>query len=128
MNISLDKKYKSNGRLINILCVDRPHSIFPVVGMDDDGTIYYFEKDGKVSESSVVLKSGEVLDDYNLVEVCEIKENEWCWFWDTEEYGSVVLSKFDKMCSNGKFQSKSGTCWKYCSKFNGELPEHFKEI
>jgi hypothetical protein len=127
MNISLDKKYKSNGRPIRILCVDRPNNAHPVVGMYNDGTVAFFEENGTISPLTIFLKPGENLEDYNLVEICEIKENEWCWFWDTDEYGSVVLSKFDKMCSNGKFQSKSGTCWKYCSKFNGELPEHFKE-
>jgi hypothetical protein len=47
MNISLDKKYKSNERPIRILCVDRPNNAHPVVGIYNDGTVAFLRKMGQ---------------------------------------------------------------------------------
>jgi hypothetical protein len=119
MKIEMGKKYTSNGKPIRILSVDRPDPSFPVVGMDNNGTIHYFMKDGTACLSG---------PDYALVEVCEPKLGDWCWFWNTEEDKNSTLSKLQKVCDDGKFQSQCGNYWKYCSKFDGKLPKHLKRL
>jgi hypothetical protein len=118
MKIKMDKQYTSNGKRIKILCTDRPDDTHPVVGMDDDGTIHYFTKDGKCLFGAT----------YDLVEVWEPTEGEWCWFFDLNGQEGAILAKFQKRCPYGRYQTKNGSNWKYCLKFVGELPEHLKGI
>jgi hypothetical protein len=119
MEIEMGKKYTSNGKPIRILCVDRPDPLFPVVGMDDNGAIFHFTKDGILSLARPT---------FNLVEAWSPTEGEWCWFFDLKGQEGAVLARFHKICSNRRYQTENGSNWKYCSKFVGELPEHLKGI
>jgi hypothetical protein len=125
MKISMDKKYKSNGKSIRILCTDRPDYIYPIVAMDDNGIIHYFMKDG-------IALSGPK---YNLEEIWEPNKHEWCLFWDRDERESAILQRFYKMLPNGKFQSYRHICgekafvsWDYCERFDGTLPQHLARL
>jgi hypothetical protein len=119
MKISMNKKYTSNGEPVRILCTDRIsfNLEYPVVAMRYDGGIVFFTKDGKSAPGI----------DYDLVEVWEPKKGEWCLFWTELSPYHVILSKFNKTTNDGWFESACGTTWKYCSKFDGTLPEHLKE-
>jgi hypothetical protein len=118
MKIEMGKKYTSNGKLVRILCVDRPCTDYPVISMDDDGYIRKFDVCGRYEQSWA---------EYDLVEVFEPKEGEWCLFWDDYETKNAALTKFVGMSKSGMFQSCGNINWKYCAKFDGTLPEHLKE-
>jgi hypothetical protein len=118
MLVEMGKKYTSNGKPIRILCVDRPDPIFTVVGMDNNGTIFYFTKYGRVCLSG---------PSYDLVEVWEPKLRDWCWFWNTNDDCGAYLGRFYKIHSDGRYQSWDGTYWKNCSKFD-DTPKHIKGI
>jgi hypothetical protein len=126
--ISKDKKYTSNGKLIRILTTDRPKYVHSIIGIDDDGVIYFFDEDGRISEDCVDLKPGETYYDYRLVKVWEPVNGEWCLFWDTNEQDGAILSRFCKMTDDGIFQSWNGLSWKHCIKFDGTLPVHLKGV
>jgi hypothetical protein len=128
MKIEMGKKYTSNGQQVRILCVDRPCNVYPVVAMYDNGVINYFTEDGIISKICIIMNPNEDLDKYNLVEVWEPTENEWCLFWDVRESKAAVLAKFVGMTQSGLFKDYDWSDWKYCIKFTGELPEHLKEI
>jgi hypothetical protein len=118
MKISMDKKYTSNGKSIKILCTDR-NDLCPVIGLREDGGVYFFYEDGRNSIDTM----------FDLVEeVWTPTEGEWCWFWDTDEDKNATLSRFQKVCDNGKIKSQCGNFWEYCSKFDGELPKHLKRL
>jgi hypothetical protein len=118
MKIDINKKYTSNGKPIRILCTDRNHIDYPVLGIGEDGTVYFFTKDGKSTYQEA----------YDLVEVWEPQKGDWCLFWDTNDHDGAVLSRIDKVLSDGRFKSLSGTNWKNCQKFDGTLPEHLKGL
>jgi hypothetical protein len=119
MTVSMDKKYTSDGKPIRILCMDRndcTHYTYKVVGMCEDGTIRYFSETGYCSTNHR----------YNLVEVWEPTENEWCLFCN-ENANRCMLSKFEKVF-DGMFRSTDGCHWKYCYRFDGTLPEQLTEL
>jgi hypothetical protein len=118
MLIDMNKKYTSNGRKVRILCIDRPDAVYTVVAMREDGTVSYFKKDGTSNNGK--------WDNYNLLEVWQPQEGEWCWFWDKDKSTYVVLDKFKGMSSYNIFQSTNCSAWKHCSKFTSELPEQLK--
>jgi hypothetical protein len=134
MKISMDKKYTSNRNPIRILCTDRPKTVYPIVGMDQDGGIHYFKEDGTISEFSMFLTPDQHMDDYKLVEVWKPKKYEWCWFWDEEKltdnpYENVGahLSMFAET-EDGYFKSIDGYTWRRCAKYDSEIPEFLKEL
>jgi hypothetical protein len=74
------------------------------------------------------MNPNEDLDKYNLVEVWEPTENEWCLFWNNEKKNFTMLGQFKQMTWQGRFQNSVGITWEYCAKFNGTLPEHLKGL
>jgi hypothetical protein len=54
------------------------------------------------------------------------KPGEWCWFWDDIKT-ETVLGRFSMMNGN-RFQCNLCLKWQNCAPFNGELPEHLKEV
>jgi hypothetical protein len=117
MKIEMGKKYSSNGKPIRILCIDRPNdSIYPVIGIHNNGSVVYFEEDGKSPSGTT----------HNLIEVWQPQEGEWCWFWNNEESKSVVLDRFTGMNKFGLFKGGGYSSWQYCAKFDGTIPEHLK--
>jgi hypothetical protein len=82
--------------------------------MQNDGTLMFYAENG----SSYLGSS------YDLVEVWEPANGEWCLFWDTNEQDGAILSRFCKKASDGVFQSWNGLSWKHCIKFDGTLPDH----
>jgi hypothetical protein len=127
MKVEMGKKYTSNGNAIRILCVDRPYSKYPVVGVRDDGCIMYFTEDGYYTHcDDDDDDSCEYYNKYNLIEVWEPQEGEWCWFFD-EGSNHANIRKYSRM-RGGCFISTDGLAWEHCSKFIGELPNHLKNI
>lgn len=110
-------KYISNGKPIRILCTDRPNADYPVVGMCNGGFIMYFTEEGK----------GSYGEEYNLVEVWEPQEGEWCWFWDNSSRHPVTHLRVYSGKTDNFFRSADGCAWENCGKFTGELPEHLKD-
>lgn len=45
--ISMDKQYTRNGKKVRVLCVDRNCKYFPVVVMDEDGTVNLHTQEGR---------------------------------------------------------------------------------
>jgi hypothetical protein len=119
MKVEMGKKYTSNGKKVRILCVDRPDSVYTVVAMREDGAVSHFKKDG----TSINGK----WDSYNLIEVWEPTVGEWCWFWDDNNY-NTILAKFELIHNDKGFKCNAGGYWQHCVKFTGELPEHLKNI
>jgi hypothetical protein len=118
MKIDMKKKYTSHGKPTRILCTDRPSdSVYPVIGMRDDGSIAYFTEEGK----SILGSS------YNLIEVWEPQEGEWCWFWNKGDSNSLNLAKIIITPKSKKFYSYGLHEWDCCAKFDGTFPEHLKE-
>jgi hypothetical protein len=118
MKVEMGKKYTSNGQPFRILCIDRNDICYPVVGMRNDGSISYFKEDGSCAFG----------EEYNLVEVWQPQEGEWCLFWDKNESKNAVLAKFIGMTESGLFKGCGYSSWKYCAKFTGELPEYLKGL
>jgi hypothetical protein len=116
MKVEMGKKYTCAGKAIRILCIDGYDSLYPVIGMRDDGFIIKFSEDGKCTP------------EYNLVEAWEPKKDEWCLFWDDEKSDHFVLAKFLQITETGNFCSYRHGIWKHCSKFTGEFPEHLKRL
>jgi hypothetical protein len=119
MKISIDKKYTSGGQAIKILCMDRndyTHYTYKVVGLCEDGDIRFFSETGYCSTSHR----------FNLVEVWEPTENEWCLFWDCNDSQYTILTKFKEKTVDGMFKTVDGYFWNYCDRFTGTLPEHLK--
>jgi hypothetical protein len=115
MKIEMGKKYTSNGEPIRILCTDRNLKDYPVIGLGDDGFVMYFTENGSYTYG----------EEYDLIEVWEPQEGEWCWFWDNNSEYVAHLSKYSDI--KGKFfNSYDGCAWDNCAKFMGELPEHLK--
>jgi hypothetical protein len=114
----MGKKYTSNGKNLRVVCIDRENTFgYKVVGVFDDGDIKCFRSNG---DSALDSK-------YDLQEVWEPTENEWCWFWDCNDSQHIILSKFKEKNADGMFGSVDGYFWIYCAKFTGELPEHLQE-
>jgi hypothetical protein len=118
MKVEMGKKYTSGGKPVRILCTDRRSETYPIVGMCNNLDIVYFTEDGRCI-------TGEA---YDLIEQWEPTLNEWCLFWDDEKPNHAVLAQFIKMYFNETFYCNRGSAWKYCAKFTGELPEHFKGL
>jgi hypothetical protein len=118
MKIAIDKKYISNGQNIRLICIDRPNTTYPILGMFDDGSILSFDENGTYVHGGV---------NNNLIEVWEPQKGEWCWFWDYTEQSHVCLDRFDRVDGFGSFLSNAGVYWLHCAKFSNELPEHLKE-
>jgi hypothetical protein len=114
MNIEVGKKYISNGRGTTILCLNRPNCDYPVIGMQDDGTLMFYKEDG----SSYLGKS------YNLVEEKEeLKEDDLCLFWnDTTKDLAIHIGLFTGM-QDRFYSSADGYIWSKCTKINDELKE-----
>jgi hypothetical protein len=121
--ISMSKKYTSGGDPIRILCIDRNHERYPVIGLSDNGDIMYFEENGRYVYSDELYG-----DAYDLVEVLNPLVGEFCLFWDDGVLSIIVLSKLNKVLPDGTFQSWHGISWKNCTKFTGELPNQLKGI
>jgi hypothetical protein len=118
MKVEMGKKYFSGDAIVRILCVDRPGTDYPVIGMDEDGVILLFKEDGR----------SEFDESYDLVEIAEPAEGEWCWFWnDRDKALGVHLAKYSKMAFK-RFGSLDGQLWDRCIKYNGELPKFLKDI
>jgi hypothetical protein len=118
MKIEMGKKYTSNGEPIRILCTDRNLKDYPVIGLGDDGFVMYFTENGSYTYG----------EEYDLIEVWEPQEGEWCWFWDHKNPSTITVSSFVRVTEYGKFKSNTGNVWNYCAKFIGELPEHLKVV
>ena len=55
------------------------------------------------------------------------KPGEWCWFWSGN--GIVVIEQFAEfLMPSGNYKTKKGCWYRSCAPFNGELPEHLKEV
>jgi hypothetical protein len=116
MKIEINKKYTSNGSPIRILCTDRPRTAYPVIGMNDYGTLEHFKENGASASDKA----------YSLVEVWEPQVGEWCWFWDNTSKDNTYLNKYSEM-EGELFVSTNKCAWDNCAKFTGELPEHLKD-
>jgi hypothetical protein len=82
--------------------------------MYDDGSVMYFTENGSYLYG----------EKYNLIEVWEPQEGEWCW----NDY-SLCVSSHVSMYSgmNGVFfESADGLSWDNCAKYTEKLPEHLK--
>jgi hypothetical protein len=113
MKISMDKKYTCGGEPIRILCIDGNDSLYPVIGMRDDGTMLKFREDGKCTP------------EYNLVEVWEPVVGEWCLFTDETFIGACLLPFLDK--ARGRFYAMGvSDCFDNCDRFTGTFPENLK--
>ncbi len=57
------------------------------------------------------------------------KPGDWCWFWDTR-YKYSVLSTLESYHADKHFPylTGTGTSYKNCAPFVGELPPHLKEV
>jgi len=55
------------------------------------------------------------------------KPGEWCWFWD-EGINSTLLAQLSHITARNNYETKGGSIWQHCAPFNGELPEHLKEV
>jgi hypothetical protein len=117
MKVEMGKKYTSGGRPVCILSVDRNDISYPIIGMRNDGSMFYFKEDGSCA-------FGEW---YNLVEVWEPTVGEWCLFWDETAKYHANLRRYSGM-HGVSFKTIDGLSWTHCAKFNGELPEHLKGL
>jgi hypothetical protein len=117
MKIEMNKKYISNGKNIRIICIDRPNTTYPILGMFDDGSILSFDENGVYVHEEV---------NNNLIEVWEPQAYEWCLFTDATFYGAMLLQYLSTTIT-GRFHAKgAGISFDGCTKFTGELPEHLK--
>jgi hypothetical protein len=113
MKISMDKKYTCGGEPIRILCIDGNDSLYPVIGLRDDGTILKFREDGKCTP------------EYNLVEVWEPQVGEWCLFTNETLIGAWLLQFLDN--DDGRFHALGvSDSFDNCYKFAGTIPEYLK--
>jgi hypothetical protein len=119
MKVEMNKKYTSNGCKVRILCVDGYDADYPVVAMNENGTVRYFTENG--------INADDKRKMWDLVEVWEPQFLEWCLFWDDEKPNHAVLAQFIKMYYNESFYCHRGSAWKYCAKFDGTLPEKMIE-
>jgi hypothetical protein len=123
MKVSMNKKYTSNDSPMMIVCINHPDSSYPVIALDNENRVHFFTEDGKSMFG----------DKFNLVEMYEPKEEEWCLFWQDFDRGDIDLGMID--IHIGKFigmnglyyQSANGDSWDNCMDFNGELPECIKK-
>jgi hypothetical protein len=128
--IQADKRYTSNGELVEILYTDgnvndkRP---YPVCATNSKKELLYFEEDGRCisyfREDGICITSSE----YDLKEIFEPKEGQWCLFWDSKEQDGVILTRFRKMTHDGLYMAWDDLTWKYCKEFDGTLPEHLEK-
>jgi hypothetical protein len=125
MKIEIGKKYTSNGQPIRILCTDRCLSTgrydaarYQVIGLFETGNVQYFKENGESSSGSK----------FNLVEMWEPQEGEWCLFWDDEKSDHFVLARFLQITQTGNFCSYRHGIWKHCTKFDGTFPIHLKSL
>jgi hypothetical protein len=118
MKIEMGKKYTSKGKPVRILCTDRNNE-YPVIGIYyDNGIILSFDENGKSS----------ILPSYDLQELWEPQEGEWCWFWDDSYENFAHISKYLGMIDDF-FKSADGRVWDNCRKFNKyELEDYIKRI
>lgn len=55
------------------------------------------------------------------------KPGEWCWFWSGN--GIVVIEQFaEYLLPSKNYKTKTGSWYRNCAPFTGELPEHLKEV
>jgi hypothetical protein len=99
----------------------------PVVVDFSLGVMYSYTMDGRVHENGPVClyhaKPEIILPKW------QPKEGEWCWFWDGDtDRTSAVLGKFLRITELGLYINHGGSAWQNCAPFNGELPEHLKEV
>lgn len=55
------------------------------------------------------------------------KPGEWCWFWSGNGY--LVIEQFaEYLLPSKNYKTKTGSWYRNCAPFTGELPEHLKEV
>lgn len=55
------------------------------------------------------------------------KPGEWCWFWGGDS--AVVIAQFaEYLLPSKNYKTKTGSWYRSCAPFTGELPEHLKEV
>lgn len=87
MQITMGKKYTyTNGESARILCVDSPHTEFPVISMDIDGLIHHHTANGSNEWTTI-----------NLIEVWQPQDKELVWAWDYTDTVSKRLLFYDKI-------------------------------
>jgi hypothetical protein len=119
MKVEIGKKYTSNGKNLRVVCIDREDTLgYKVVGVFDNGDIKCFRVNG---DSALDSK-------YDLIEVWEPTDGEWCWFWNKGRYESLTLARFILTDNSEKFYSYGLCGWECCIKFDGTFPEHLKNI
>ena len=81
MQVTMGKKYTyTNGESARILCVDSPHTEFPVISMDESGQIHYHTANGSNSWTLV-----------HLIERWTPQDKEPVWAWDHgTAYGRII--------------------------------------
>ena len=57
----------------------------------------------------------------------EIKENDWCWFYDNE-FSNPILMQFSHYEDKYYYGKTSAIWFSKIEKFNGTLPNFLKEI
>lgn len=58
------------------------------------------------------------------------KPGEWCWFWDTGDRATAIVSKFASYDKEEPYPYLTAIDIRYesCALFTGELPPHLKEV
>jgi hypothetical protein len=105
--------------------INTDNGIYQIVATFPCLIIGHYLKDGRISyddKTPMLYPSKPEI----ILPKWQPKEGEWCWFWDEKLYGAF-LSKFEKM-QDDVFFDWEGNCWQNCTPFNGELPEHLKEV
>jgi hypothetical protein len=98
---------------------------FPIVVENTKG-VFYYTRDGRITPydaTPMLYPSKPEI----ILPKWQPKPGEWCWFWD-EGTNGVLLAKFTNITEGKLYRSHGGSVWKYCAPFNGELPEHLKEV
>ena len=116
MQITMDKKYTyTNGGSARILCVDSPHTEFPVISMDKSGQIHHHTADGS---NSWTLMS--------LIEEWTPQDKEPVWVWDNGDYGNFrrILQFYDfkNKCLFDYRGKRDGPAYYNCAKV-----EHYEQ-
>ena len=81
----MGKKYTyTNGESARILCVDSPHTEFPVVSMDESGQIHQHTANGSNSWTTV-----------HLIEEWIPQDKEPVWVWEYDNTNTRRVSFYD---------------------------------
>lgn len=98
---------------------------YPIIFEYGNRDLYAFTKDGRFEIDHKAPSLFFKPQTYDISRPAwEPKPGEWCWFWNTPDYG--FLCKFLQMYKD-KYVDVSSDRWEHCAPFKGELPDHLKQ-